>query len=198
MTGDASGALLGGVRVIESSLLGPDAVGMHLADLGAEVVKVEPPGGDYVRKMAFPIVDGISLLHWHLNRGKKSIVLDLKTAEGVATYLDLVRGAAAVIEGMRPGALARRGLGWERLREANPRIVLCTLSGYGMTGPYRDMPSHGIAYDAWAGVARPTFDADGVPSIPSYTAIGINAGPLYAALGLCAAVIRARATGRGA
>ncbi len=198
MTTTASaGGLLAGVRIIESALLGPGGVGMHLADLGAEVIKVENPGGDYVRKMAFPIVDGISLLHWHLNRGKQSIVLDLRTADGVATYLDLVRGADAVIEGMRPGALARRGLGWERLCEANPRIVLCTHSGYGMTGPYKDMPSHGIAYDAWAGVARPAYTDDGLPTIPSYTAIGINAGPLYAALGICAAIIRARATGRG-
>src|SRR5437867_8184563 len=115
--------LLAGVRIIESSLLGPAAVGMHLADLGAEVIKVEGPGGDYVRKMAFPIIDGVSLLHWHLNRGKRSVVLDLRTAEGVATYLDLVRGADAVIEGMRPGALARRGLTCERMQEANPRLV---------------------------------------------------------------------------
>jgi crotonobetainyl-CoA:carnitine CoA-transferase CaiB-like acyl-CoA transferase len=194
---DSSRGLLAGVRIIESALLGPGGVGMQLADLGAEVIKVENPGGDYVRKMAFPIVDGISLLHWHLNRGKESLVLDLRTPEGVATYLDLVRGADAVIEGMRPGALARRGLGYERLRETNPRIVLCTLSGYGMTGPYKDMPSHGIAYDAWAGVARPAYAEDGLPTIPSYTAIGINAGPLYAALGICAAIIRARATGQG-
>src|SRR5262245_63693649 len=196
-TEDTTRGLLGGVRIIESSLLGPGAVGMQLADLGAEVIKVENPGGDYVRKMAFPIVDGISLLHWHLNRGKKSVVLDLRTPEGVATYLDLVRGADAVIEGMRPGALARRGLTWERLQEANPRLVFCTLSGYGITGPYKDMPSHGIAYDAWAGVARPAIDAAGVPTIPSYTTIGINAGPLYAALGILAAIIRARATGQG-
>jgi crotonobetainyl-CoA:carnitine CoA-transferase CaiB-like acyl-CoA transferase len=199
MTSATSSApgLLAGVRIIESALLGPGAVGMQLADLGAEVIKVEAPGGDYVRRMAFPIVDGISLLHWHLNRGKRSIVLDLKTAAGVETYLDLVRGADAVIEGMRPGALARRGLGYEALAAVNPRIVFCTLSGYGVTGPYADMPSHGIAYDAWAGVARPAYDAEGLPTIPSYTTIGINAGPLYAALGICAAIIRARATGRG-
>ena len=189
--------LLTGVRIIESALLGPGGVGMQLADLGAEVIKVEGPGGDYVRKMAFPIVDGISLLHWHLNRGKRSIVLDLKVPEGVATYLELVRGADAVIEGMRPGALARRGLGYDDLRRVNPKIVFCTHSGYGATGPYRDMPSHGIAYDAWAGVARPTTNEDGLPTIPSYTTIGINAGPLYAALGICAAIIRARSTGRG-
>jgi crotonobetainyl-CoA:carnitine CoA-transferase CaiB-like acyl-CoA transferase len=195
---DKNGAgLLAGVRVIESSLLGPAAVGMQLADLGAEVIKVENPGGDYVRKMAFPIIDGISLLHWHLNRGKRSIVLDLRQADAVATYLELVRGADAVIEAMRPGALARRGITWEKMQEVNPRIVFCQISGYGTTGPYKDMPSHGIAYDAWAGVARPTYDTDDQPSIPSYTTIGINAGPLYAALGICAAIIRARASGSG-
>jgi crotonobetainyl-CoA:carnitine CoA-transferase CaiB-like acyl-CoA transferase len=196
-TKQPTAALLAGVRVIESAMLGPGGVGMHLADLGAEVIKVEGPGGDYVRKMAFPIVDGISLLHWHLNRGKRSIVLDLRKPEGVATYLELASGADAVIEGMRPGALARRGLGYDQLRAVNPRIVFCTHSGYGMTGPYKDMPSHGIAYDAWAGVARPAYNAEGMPTLPSYTAIGINAGPLYAALGICAAIIRARATGQG-
>ena len=187
--------LLAGVRIIESSLLGPAAVGMQLADLGAEVIKVESPGGDYVRKMAFPIIDGISLLHWHLNRGKRSVIIDLRTAEGVAAYLDLVRGADAVIEAMRPGALERRGISFAKMCEVNPRIVFCQISGYGMTGPYKDMPSHGIAYDAWAGVARPATNAAGQPTIPSYTTIGINAGPLYAALGICAAIIRARATG---
>ncbi|HEV7733749.1 MAG TPA: CaiB/BaiF CoA-transferase family protein, partial [Candidatus Binatia bacterium] len=121
----------------------------------------------------------------------------LKKPEAVATYRELVKGADAVIEGMRPGALKRLGLGFEELQKINPRIVLCTHSGYGMTGPYKDMPSHGIAYDAWAGVARPSYTPDGLPTIPSYTAIGINAGPLYAALGICAAIIRARATGKG-
>jgi len=195
--GAGDGKLLAGVRIIESAMLGPAAVGMNLADLGAEVIKVEAPGGDYVRKMAFPIVDGISLLHWHLNRGRKSISLDLRKPEGVEVYLELLRGADAVIEAMRPGALARRGLTFERMQEVNPKIVFCSISGYGMTGPYKDMPSHGIAYDAWAGVARPAVNEHGMPTIPSYTAVGINAGPLYAALGILAAIIRARATGRG-
>ena len=196
MTATNSGALLAGVRIVESSLLGPAGVGMQLADLGAEVIKVENPGGDYVRKIAFPIIDGISLLHWHLNRGKKSVVLDLRKPEAVEAYLALVRGADAVIEAMRPGALARRGITWEAMQAANPRIVFCQVSGYGISGPYKDMPSHGIAYDAWAGAARPTLNDEGLPTIPSYTAIGINAGPLYAALGICAAIIRARATGQ--
>jgi len=191
-------APLAGVRVIESTLLAPGLIAMHLGDLGAEVIKVEAPGGgDYIRKMAFPIVDGTSLLHWHVNRGKKSIALDLRKPEGVATYLELVRNADAVIEGMRPGALERRGLGYEKMREVNRRIVFCTISGYGMTGPYKDLPSHGIAYDAWAGAVRPTIDENGFPTIPAYTTIGINAGPLYGALGVLAGILRARATGEG-
>ncbi len=195
---DQKPAPLAGVRVVESALLGPGATAMHLADLGADVIKVEAPGtGDYVRKMAWPIIDGVSLLHWHINRGKRSLTLDLRKPEGIETYLELVRRADVVIEAMRPGALARRGITWERMREVNPRIVFCMVSGYGLTGPYRDMPSHGIAYDTWAGVVRPAIDENGWPTIPSYTTIGIHAGPLYAAMAILAGVIRARATGEG-
>src|SRR5256885_6917132 len=142
---------LASLRVIESSMLGPAAITTQLADLGAEVIKVESPSGDYVRRMTWPIVEGVSLMHLHINRGKRSLVLDLRTPEGVEIYLDLVRNADAVIEAMRPGGLARRGLTYERMREVNPRIVFCTISGYGMTGPYQNLPSHGIAYDALAG-----------------------------------------------
>ncbi len=196
MASKADKGLLQGVRVLECSLLGPAAVGMHLADLGAEVIKVEPPGGDYVRKMAFPIIDGISLLHWHLNRGKRSMILDLRKAVAVDLFFQLVAKVDVVIEGMRPGALARRGITFERMCARNRRIVFCTLSGYGMSGPYRDLPAHGIAFDAWAGVARPTVEAHGFPAIPSYTAVGMNAGPLYAAMGILAALLRARSTGQ--
>ncbi|MDP6550500.1 MAG: CoA transferase, partial [Dehalococcoidia bacterium] len=145
-------APLGSLRVIESSLLGPGAIGTHLADLGAEVIKVEAPAGDYIREMTWPIIDGVSLLHLHVHRGKKSITLDLRTPEGAQIYKDLVREADVVIEAMRPGALAKRGLGYEDLKAINPKIVFCNLSGYGATGPYRDLPAHGIAFDTWGGV----------------------------------------------
>ena len=91
---------LAGLRVIESSLLAPAAITTHLADLGAEVIKVEAPSGDYVREMTWPIIEGVSLLHYHVNRGKKSLTLNLKTTEGVNVYLDLVRSADVVIEAM--------------------------------------------------------------------------------------------------
>jgi len=190
--------LLDGVRIVEVSMLGPAAITTALADLGAEVIKVEPPQGDYVRAMTWPIVEGVSLMHLHVNRGKRSVVIDLRTDEGVGLFLDLVREADVVVEAMRPGGLARRGLSFERMQEVNPRIVQITISGYGATGPYRDLASHGIAYDAWAGIFAPETDANGRPGIPDHVSIGINAGPLFGALGILAAVIHARATGGGA
>jgi len=190
-------APLAGLRVIEVSLLGPGAVGTHLADMGADVIKVEPPSGDYIRQMTWPIIEGSSLLHWHIHRGKRSITLDLRTPEAQEVFKDLVRDADAVIEAMRPGALARRGLGFDDLVKINPKIVFCTISGYGMTGPYANLPSHGIAYDMWAGLVNPAFDDDGFPYIPEHASVGIHAGPLFGAFGVLAGVIRARATGEG-
>jgi crotonobetainyl-CoA:carnitine CoA-transferase CaiB-like acyl-CoA transferase len=195
--------LLADVRVVESSMLGPAELGGLLADLGADVIKVEPPQGDYGRQMTWPIVKlssgegDASLLSLHVNRGKRSVVLDLRVPEAVEVYLDLVREADVVIEAMRPGALARRGLSYERLREVNPRIVFCTISGYGATGPYRDMPSHGIAYDTWAGQVPVVTDERGFTYMGEHTSIGIHAGPLYGALAILAGVIRARSTGAG-
>ena len=188
---------LAGVRIIESSMLGPAAITTHLADLGADVIKVESPAGDYIREMTWPIVEGVSLMHLHISRGKRSLVLDLRTDDGVATYLDLVRGADAVVEAMRPGGLERRGLGYERLREVNPRIVFCTISGYGMTGPYKDLASHGVAYDTWAGIIKPEVDEDGFTYLPEHASIGIHAGPLFGALGILAGIIKAREAGEG-
>ena len=178
-------------------MLGPGSVTTHLADLGADVIKVEPPNGDYVRQMTWPIVKGNSLLFLHIHRGKRSIVLDLRTPEGAAVFLDLVRNADAVVEAMRPGGLARRGLGFDELKKVNPKIVFCTVTGYGMTGPYRDLPSHGIAYDSWAGIAQPTKLDDGLCEMTDHVSMGINAGPLVGAFGILAGIIRARETGEG-
>jgi len=188
---------LAGVRIIECSMLGPGAITTHLADLGAEVIKVEPPSGDYIRQMTWPIVEGTSLMHWHISRGKKSITLDLRTEEGAGVFRDLVRDADAVIEAMRPGGLARRGLGYDDLRKINPSIVFCTISGYGMTGPYQNYPSHGITYDTWAGLVGPETDDEGFCYIPEHPSVGIHAGPLFGALGVLAGITRARATGEG-
>ena len=188
-------APLESVRIIECSMLGPGAITTTLADLGADVIKVEPPSGDYIREMTWPIVEGVSLMHLHISRGKRSITIDLRTDAGREVFLELVRGADAVIEAMRPGGLERRGVGYEACRAVNPRIVFCTLSGYGMTGPYKDLPSHGIAYDVWAGLVTPEVTEDGYCAIPEHPSIGIHAGPLFGALGVLAGITRARATG---
>jgi crotonobetainyl-CoA:carnitine CoA-transferase CaiB-like acyl-CoA transferase len=199
----AERALLSGVRVVESSMLGPAEMGGLLADLGADVIKVEPPTGDYGRQMTWPIIRASngngdnSLLSLHVNRGKRSIAIDLRKPEGIEVYLDLVKGADVVIEAMRPGALAKRGLSFERMLSVNPRIVFCSISGYGATGPYKDMPSHGIAYDTWAGQVPIEVTEDGFTVMVEHTSVGIHAGPLYGALAILAAVIDARATGTG-
>ena len=100
---------LAGVRIIECSMLGPGSITTSLADMGADIIKVEPPSGDYIREMTWPIVEGTSLMHLHISRGKRSITIDLRSEEGRAVFLDLVRNADAVVEAMRPGGLAKRG-----------------------------------------------------------------------------------------
>ncbi|WP_246262473.1 CaiB/BaiF CoA transferase family protein [Aromatoleum evansii] len=188
---------LASLRIVESSILGPAAITTALGDLGAEIIKVETPAGDYIREMTWPVIEGVSLMHYHLNRGKKSIALDLKTEAARRIYRDLVRDADVVIEASKPGALAKYGLGYEELRKINPKIVFITVSGYGMSGPYKDMPSHGIAYDTWAGIVKPAYDDEGFCHIPEHVGIGINAAPLFGGLAVLAAVIRARESGEG-
>jgi crotonobetainyl-CoA:carnitine CoA-transferase CaiB-like acyl-CoA transferase len=190
-------APLAGLRVVECSMLGPAAITSHLIDLGAEVIKVEPPAGDYIREMTWPIVEGTSLMHLHVNRGKKSITLDLKNEDGVRIFKELVARADVVIEAMRPGALERRGVGFDELLKINSKIVFCNISGYGMSGPYKDMPSHGVAYDVWSGLVEPAYDEEGFCYMPSHPSMGIHAGPLFGAFGILAGVIRARETGEG-
>ncbi len=194
----SSSPLLAGVRIIESSLLGPGLISTFFADLGADVIKVEPPQGDYIRQITWPIINGVSLLHLHTHRGKRSITLDLKTDEGTKIYKELISNADAVVEAMRPGTLAKLGLGYDVLQELNPKLVFCTLSGYGATGPYQNMPSHGIAYDTWAGLIAPATDEEGFTRIPrDMPNVGINVGPMLGAFALLAGITRARKTGIG-
>ncbi len=198
MTDTATNGPLAGLRVVEVSMLGPAAITSPFADLGADVIKVEPPKGDYIRQMTWPIVEGVSLMHLHLNRGKRSITLDLKSDAGKQVFRELADTADVIVEAMRPGALERLGLGFDVLKQTNPSVVFCTISGYGATGPYKDMPSHGIAYDTWAGIVTPAYDDEGFCYIPEHISIGINAAPVFGALAILAAVTRARATGEPA
>jgi crotonobetainyl-CoA:carnitine CoA-transferase CaiB-like acyl-CoA transferase len=186
------------VRVLEVALLAPDGVGMHLADLGAEVLKIEEPTRpDYVRQTGLVHVHGASVLHWHWNRGKRSVGVDLRSEEGRAVFEELAARSDAVIEGLRAGALSRLGLGPERLWELNPRLVFASVSGYGASGPYAEMPAHGVAFDAYAGLAPVLPGPDDFVSIAPYTEVGTHAGVLYGALGVVAAILGARTSGHG-
>src|SRR4030095_11523119 len=123
---------LSGVRVLDLSRLLPGPfLTMVLADLGADVVKVEDPRiGDYLRQIP-PAIDGISGRFLVLNRGKRSLALDLKSEGGRAAFLRMAEKADVVVESFRPGVMDRLGVGWNQLREKNPRLVLCSISGYG-------------------------------------------------------------------
>lgn len=191
--------LLGGLRVIEVAILAPSALGGYLAELGAEVIKIESGAGDYVRSVMRRPNQDASDMHQLWNRGKKSVVLDLDEQSGKRDFLDLVASADVVIEGRRPGYLDRKELGYQRLREVNPSIVFVCLSGFGNTGPYRDLPSHGPAFDAYAGVNPPEIDDEGRPRIPrpAHVGVGVYTGALHAGIAALAAVLHARDTGSG-
>jgi crotonobetainyl-CoA:carnitine CoA-transferase CaiB-like acyl-CoA transferase len=194
--------MLKDIRVLEVSLLAPDSLGGFLSDLGAEVIKLEElPRGDYVRELT-PQLNGefpTSLIHTRWNRGKKSLALSLKTAEGRALFFRLVSKSQVVIEGLRAGALERMGISWTDLQAANPAIVMCSMSGLGRTGPYRELATHGLFFDAYAGLLPPARTEDGTVSIPKLTGavVGMEMGGLYGALAVLAALHDVARTGRG-
>ena len=185
-----------GFRVLDLSRLYPGPMcTLVLARLGAEVVKVEDPaGGDYLR-YAPPLVDGTSALFHALNRGKKGITLDLKDPAGRDALLALAADADAVVESNRPGVMDRLGLGFDALCARNPRIVLCSLTGYGQTGPLAQDAAHDINLLAMTGALFGTGPRGGAPVVPSVQIADVATG-LYAAMALCAAIPEARAAGR--
>jgi len=182
-------APLRGVRVLDLTRLVPGPVcTMHLADLGADVVKIEDTGaGDYAPPALRAIV----------NRNKRGLQLDLKQPEGADAFLQLARGADVLVEGFRPGAMERLGLGYAAVAAVNPRIVYCSLTGYGQTGPYRDRPGHDLNYCGHAGVADQIgVDADTL-ALSNLPIADLMGGALTAAMGILAALFDAARTGRG-
>ena len=167
-----------------------------LADLGADVVKVERPGsGDPLRE-APPLVDGMGAAHLALDRGKRSITLDLKSPEGPEVLLRLVERAHALVESFRPGVLDRLGVGYGSLSRRNRRLVYCALTGYGQDGPYRDRPGHDVDYVALAGLLAATGPSEGPPVIPAAQTADL-AGGMGGAVGTLACLLEAERTGRG-
>lgn len=181
---------LNGVRIIDASQLlpGPHACSL-LRQLGADVLKVEPPGGDRLRQFGDDTFA-------QFNRGKHSVVLDLKTPGGRAHFLELVRDADAIVEGNRPGVMTRLGLGYDVLARVNPRVVLCSITGYGQEGPYAHRPGHDLNFLADAGywsVPAQMQDRIARPRVR----LADHTAALHAALALAVAVMSARSNGVG-
>jgi crotonobetainyl-CoA:carnitine CoA-transferase CaiB-like acyl-CoA transferase len=167
-----------------------------LADLGAEVIKVEEPGGgDYLR-FTPPMVEGESAAHRALNRGKRSITLNLKDERGAALLRHLVTGADVVVESFRPGVMDRLGVGYEALSRSNPAVVYCAISGYGQDGPYREMAGHDINYVGYGGVLSMTGPPGDPPVLPGVQ-VGDLGGGMLGAVGVLSALFERGATGRG-
>jgi len=185
------------LRVLDLSRLLPGPYASRiLADFGAEVIKIERPGeGDWLRYVP-PLEDGESLLFRALNRGKKSLTLNLKADEGRTIFLRLVETADVLLEGFRPGTMERLGLGYERLAQVNPRLIYCALTGYGSEGPYRNRPGHDLNYIGLAGLLDLTGPRDGPPTIPG-TPIADIAGALWAVIGILLALAARERTGKG-
>jgi alpha-methylacyl-CoA racemase len=196
-SGPTSARPLQGVRVLDLSRLLPGPYcSMLLADLGADVIKVETPrAGDYAR-MAPPEL-GFGEIFEALNRGKRSIAVDYRLPAGRDLVLRLAASADVFLESSRPGQLARRGLGEREVREANPSILHCSLSGFGQTGPYRDRPGHDIDYLAMGGLMSLLGDGERRP-VPPGVQLADIAGATLAAMHILAALVRRGVTGEGA
>ncbi len=188
---------LSGIRVLDMSRLlpGPYCT-MLLADFGAEVIKIEEPGkGDYSRSFP-PFLKDFGYWHLQLNRNKQSVVLDLKSEEGKNTFLELVKTADVVVESYRPGVLEKLGVDYAAAAKVNPKIIYCSLSGYGSKGPLAHKADHDLGYLSLAGVTAMSGEADGAPAIPGVLMADMNAA-LSAGMSIMIALRYAALTGQG-
>jgi crotonobetainyl-CoA:carnitine CoA-transferase CaiB-like acyl-CoA transferase len=200
--------LLAGLRVVECAVLfNGDTVGMHLGDMGADVIKVESPGqGDYLRDMLGQIVPHQSPAHVQVNKNKRSITLDLRRPEGLDVFWDLLRTADVFVDGFLAGACDGLGIGYDAQRAVRPEIVYCHYSGFGGRGPYARIPTHGQMMNALAAAVPLVVSADGlVRERPSTEPMGgttiggdgTAAGAVHAAMKVAAALVRRQRTGQG-
>jgi crotonobetainyl-CoA:carnitine CoA-transferase CaiB-like acyl-CoA transferase len=189
---------LAGVRVLDLTRLLPGGYAtLLMADMGADVVKVEEPGkGDYIRWTP-PLVGEFSSGHIALNRNKRSVSLNLKTDEGKELLLRLVDRFDVLIESFRPGVMDRLGLGWSTLRETNPSLVYCAITGYGQDGPRAQEAGHDVNYAAYAGMLSIVGEEDGRPVIPGVQVGDLAGGGMASVIAILAALHRRHETGRG-
>ena len=192
------GGPLQGVRVLDLSRLLPGPVAtMHLADMGADVVKIEDHGpGDYARTMGEG-PDGVSVFSRRINRNKRGLCLDLKQAAGRDVFLRLARAADIVVESFRPGVTDKLGIGFEAVRSVNPKIVYCAITGYGQSGPLAMAAGHDLNYIGLAGVLDQIGVNSGQPAIPNLQIGDLLGGAMSSVMGILAALFDAQRTGRG-
>lgn len=187
---------LSGIRVIEiGTLIAAPFAARLLAEFGAEVIKIENPGqGDPLRKWR-KLHEGTSLWWYLQSRNKKSIALNLKSAEGIAIVKQLAESADVLIENLRPGALEKLGLGWDVLHSLNPKLTLVRISGYGQSGPYRDRPGFGAIGEAMGGI-RYTTGTPGTPPARMGVSLGDSLASMHAVMGALMSLLRVK-TGQG-
>jgi crotonobetainyl-CoA:carnitine CoA-transferase CaiB-like acyl-CoA transferase len=191
---------LDGIRVLDLSRLLPGPfLTMALADMGADVVKIEDgKAGDYMRAFP-PAKGGVAGRYLAVNRGKRSLALDLKAPGAVAAFLRMAAQADVIVESFRPGVMARLGLGWDVLAGTNPRLILCSISGYGQTGPYVERAGHDLNYIGLAGVlAMGAEGRDRAPAMPGVQIADLAGGALWGATAVLGALVGRGRTGVGA
>ena len=189
---------LNGIGVLDLTRLLPGAVcTLHLADMGADVIKIEDPRqGDYGRSLGARN-KATSPYFLVSNRNKRGLKLDLKQGSGRQAFFDLARDADVVIESFRPGVVDKLGIGYEAVRARNSRIVYCSISGYGQTGPFCEKAGHDINYCAYAGITDQIGQRGGAPAVPNFQIADLAGGSLSAAMGILAALLDAQRTGKG-
>nr|WP_183832399.1 CoA transferase [Aquamicrobium lusatiense] len=188
---------LSGIRVLDLSrvLAGPYCTAL-MADLGAQIIKLEPPAGDDYRHIG-PFKEGESALFTLNNRGKQSLALDLKKPADLKLAQELAARVDVVVENFRPGVAARLGLGAEALRAANPRLIYCSISGFGQQGPFTDLPAYDLVVQAMSGLMASTGEEGGAPLKTGESVADLIAG-LFASWSIMAALVQRNATGQGA
>jgi formyl-CoA transferase len=188
---------LQGLRVLDQTqvMAGPFCA-MLLADMGADVIKIEPPGGENTRGMDLELASGVSAPFLAVNRNKRGLVLDLKRAEGVAILKKLVASADILIENYRPGVAKRLGVGYATLSAINPRLIYCSISGFGQTGPYADRGGYDLIAQGMSGIMSATGSEGGAPVKVGVPITDLGAG-LFGVFGILCALRARHVTGRG-